>query len=547
MKPKGLLSSLGTGLLIAGVVLGWIFLAPRPLGGPVSYVVTDGISMRPRLTEGDLVVVREAEEYRVGDVVAYDSRLLQRIVLHRIVGTEGDRYLFQGDNNDFIDQDRPTQDDFLGKEWVVLPGVGKALSWVGDPMNAAILAGLVTLLILVGIRGSGKRSREPGRSRSGEAHPGVRAGSPFTPYLAAAAALCLVATAFLFALPEEKQRTREVTYESTGSFTYAGETERSPVYPAGSVLTGDAVFMKLVDELEVAFDYSFAARQDHEVSGRAELRAELSDGSGWRRTLGRLDTSPIEDDRATVSGSIDVVALQRLISRVQRLTGVVVPSYTLSLEPSVEIAGTTAGQAIAETFTPELSFQVDHLKMSVPEAPAPAPGQESVDPLHPKQPGSVDVAFSERNVFDVGPLRIPVEPGRMVMAAATLLSLLLLLIASLLGRREVEEPVAIQRAYGAWMVDVASTRATAERKAIEMRSMEGLAQLADRYNRAILHDVHEGIHSYVVEEEGIAYWYQAFENTARPPLAANVSPLPAPLPGGVVAPQRRAYSGQRDG
>ena len=546
MKPKGLLSSLGTGLLLAAVVLGWIFLAPRPLGGPVSYVVTDGISMRPRLTEGDLVIVREAEEYRVGDVVAYDSHLLQRVVLHRIVDTEGDHYLFQGDNNDFIDQDRPTQDDFLGKEWVVLPGVGKALGWVGDPLNAAIVAGLATLLILGGAWGFGKRSRDAAPSSSGDARATRGSVSAFTPYLAGATTLCLIGTALLFALPEERQRTREVTYESTGSFTYSGETERSPVYPNGRVRTGDAVFMNLVDELEVAFDYSFATRAEHEVAGTAELRAELSDGSGWHRALGQLDTAAIEDDGTVLAGTIDLADLRKLIARVQELTGVALPSYTLSLESSVEITGATAGRAIDEAFTPELRFQVDHLKLSVPEAPAPGPGEQTIDPLRPTQPGSVEVAFSERNVVGVGPLQVPVGPGRMVLAAAALLSLLLL-IASLLGRRDVEEPVAIQRAYGAWMVDVASTRATAERKAIEMRSMEGLAQLADRYNRAILHDVHEGIHSYVVEEEGIAYWYQAFESTARPPRAANVSPLPAPLPGGVVGPQRRAYSGQRDG
>lgn len=546
MKPKSLLASLGTGLLIAAVVLGWIFLAPRPLGGPVSYVVTDGISMQPRLTEGDLVIVREAEEYGIGDVVAYDSRSLQRVVLHRIVGKEGDRFLLQGDNNDFIDEDRPTQDDFHGKEWIVLPGVGKALGWVGNPMNAAIVAGLATLLILGGAWGFGKRSREPRRSASGDTRPSMRASSPFTPYLAGAAALCLIGTVFLFALPEERQRSRETKHASSGSFSYTGNAERSPVYPDGSVRTGDPIFMNLVDELDVAFDYSFAARAEHEVVGTAELRAELSDGSGWHRTLGRLDTAVVEDDQAALTGTVDLVTLRRLIARVQALTGVALPSYTLTLEPKVQIAGTVAGQAIDEAFTPQLRFQVDHLKMSVPEAPAPGTGEQTIDPLRPSQPGAVEVAYTERNTVGAGPLRVPVESARMVLAAVALICLLLL-VSSLLRGRDVEEPVAIQRTYGAWMVDVASTRATAERKAIEMRSMEGLAQLADRYNRAILHDVHEGIHSYVVEEEGIAYWYQAFESTARAPRAANVSPLPAPLPGGVVGPKRRAYSGERDG
>ena len=43
--------------------------------------------------------------YKVGDIVAYRSTMLHIVVLHRIIAVKGDRYVFKGDNNDFVDPD----------------------------------------------------------------------------------------------------------------------------------------------------------------------------------------------------------------------------------------------------------------------------------------------------------------------------------------------------------------------------------------------------------------------------------------------------------
>src|SRR5438552_15737223 len=89
-------------LALAAFVAGWAFRAPPGLGGSTSYAVVHGMSMEPRLHEGDLVLVRSASDYRVGDVVAYQNRDLGATVLHRIVGIHDGRYVFEGDNNGFV-------------------------------------------------------------------------------------------------------------------------------------------------------------------------------------------------------------------------------------------------------------------------------------------------------------------------------------------------------------------------------------------------------------------------------------------------------------
>src|SRR3954466_6560079 len=80
----------------------WLFW-PLALGGSATYVGTHGISMEPRFHTGDLAILRAGPSYTVGDVVAYRSRSLNTVVMHRIVAMDGDRFVIQGDNNNFLD------------------------------------------------------------------------------------------------------------------------------------------------------------------------------------------------------------------------------------------------------------------------------------------------------------------------------------------------------------------------------------------------------------------------------------------------------------
>lgn len=85
------------GAALALLFSAWYFLAPAELGGRTPYVTTYGNNMEPLLHAGDLAIVRRQDTYRIGDVVAYRSSDLDAIVLHRIAGMQGDRYLFKGD------------------------------------------------------------------------------------------------------------------------------------------------------------------------------------------------------------------------------------------------------------------------------------------------------------------------------------------------------------------------------------------------------------------------------------------------------------------
>src|SRR5207245_6796429 len=103
---------------LAAVAVLWLAFAPTRLGGSVDYAVIYGTSMEPGLHRGDLVVLHTRGSYSVGEAVGYHNRELGRVVLHRIVGRLGDRYVFKGDNNSFLDTYHPTGSELIGRMWV---------------------------------------------------------------------------------------------------------------------------------------------------------------------------------------------------------------------------------------------------------------------------------------------------------------------------------------------------------------------------------------------------------------------------------------------
>ena len=91
--------------------------------------------MEPRFHTGDLAIVRPADQYKVGDIVAYQSSLLHTVVLHRIVAIHDGRYTFKGDNNNFLDPDHPTRSQLVGKLWLHLPRGGVVLNGCTRPSS----------------------------------------------------------------------------------------------------------------------------------------------------------------------------------------------------------------------------------------------------------------------------------------------------------------------------------------------------------------------------------------------------------------------------
>ena len=104
--------------------------------------------------------MRSALQYRKGDVVAYQVPARQigagLVVIHRIVGTREDGYTMRGDNNNVADPWQPRSSDILGKAWMSIPGLGRVLAAIHQPvLLAALAAAVVVTMVLAWKRGPG--------------------------------------------------------------------------------------------------------------------------------------------------------------------------------------------------------------------------------------------------------------------------------------------------------------------------------------------------------------------------------------------------------
>ena len=493
---------------LAAFALAWSFFAPTQLGGGTSYAIIVGNSMEPKLHRGDLAVVRAQSSYRPGDVVLYDSRELGTKVLHRIVRVEGRRFVLKGDNNTFLDVERPTQEQILGTLWVDAPAVGRATVWLRQPLHSALLVGLVTLIALGGGLGAGAAVRRGAqlpttRAASRSAVPRVPPDGPgpVVTFLAAAVVGCVALAVVSFGRPLTRAETVEAAYAHQGRFEYDARVPRSPVYPDGHVGTGEPVFLRLVPRLRVSFTYELESQQ------RVDARRHDRAGRPPQRRPGVGACAAARDRRALQGRRGDCVRRARpRLDRADR-RGRTRPD---GLGADCLHGGRPAARSgrghgrdrspSHATFAPALTFDLgDHrLQPSFD-------GGEGIGPLAPREPGS-GTRTTQAEV-SLGPLSLPVATARRVSLLGIALLLLLGGLALGLQRRRADgdEDEWIQARYGHLIVPV-SRPSDHWANVADVGDFDALVRLAERYGRLILHLVGDG--SYVVEDGRNAYRYR---------------------------------------
>jgi signal peptidase I len=146
--------AVGLTVLTALVAVWAVTLRPQPLGGPALFVAVRGSSMLPTYESGDLVVIESAAHYAVGEVVAYRVPSGEvgagKVVIHRIVGGNArDGFILKGDHNTASDPWSPRQADIAGAAALRLPGGGRIISLVRQPVILAGLAASIVVALVV--------------------------------------------------------------------------------------------------------------------------------------------------------------------------------------------------------------------------------------------------------------------------------------------------------------------------------------------------------------------------------------------------------------
>jgi signal peptidase I len=494
----------------------WLFL-PTALGGGTTYVSTHGTSMQPRFSTGDLAVLRPAGSYEVGDVIAYRSDTLDTTVMHRIVQRDGDRFVTQGDNNSWLDQDHPAPDDVMGSLWIRVPQGGTALAALRSPGVLGVVSLAIGALMWAvrrprrPNRGRGRRPRNVSIPPPTLAAPAqARAGSAAVA-ASAVGVVALIASSVLLVLPDEQTSTRAVPVTEAGRFSYSGEASPGTTYPDGRIDTGDPIYTALAGPLTVSYEQSLASGGDLQADGTVRLGLSLTAPDGWTAELHGGSPVTLRNATATATVALDTAGAAATLAAHYYEVGVDGGTATLTITPEVDVDGTVDGRPFAVTPAKALAFTLD------PASLKPAGGPEA---LQTSGGTTVTVEDLVPRTFSLGPVRLSLGDARLLALGVSVLALLAWVVATWLGGARTVGAVDsfLQRRAGRVL---AVAGFVPDGTVVDVADPEALYKVAERLDTLVLHHAGPAGDTFAVRDVGTTY---------RCVVPRAVVPQPTPRP-----------------
>jgi signal peptidase I len=499
--PRAARISAAVALLLAAAWLFW----PINLGGGTIYVSTHGISMEPRFHTGDLGVLRASDHYAVGDVVAYNSPTLKTTVMHRIVALDGNRFVIQGDNNSWLDPDRPTQDLILGKLWFRVPQGGKALAALRSPW----VVGLISIAG-IGILGAARKplQRRPSQGRPRHARVfsmSTRAFALSTRAVArqvtlASAAVATLAAAgggILLAMPPTQNDATTVSVTQQGTYSYTGSAVPGTTYPTGRIVTGDPIYTTLTGDLTVSLKETVRGPGLSAVKGTLRLGISIAAPDGWSADVGRGAAVPLGTRATTASVVVQSDAAAQLLARHYAEVGGSGNDATLSITPHVDGTGTVSGKSFTPVALAPLSFTLtptvlhmtgDATKVLTPVGTTPV----SVQHVVPRHLTVLGHAI---------PLRLALLAAVVILAV----SLIVLPVAGWIGRPRASADPADEFLMKNAARILPVTRFTPGNTVIDVSDGDALHRVAERLDTLVLHRAGPDDHVFAVQDVETTY------------------------------------------
>jgi signal peptidase I len=512
---------------VAALVLAAVwFLWPVSLGGGTTFLATHGTSMEPGFDSGDLAILRPDDAYSVGDVVAYRSAALDTIVMHRIIDRDGDRFLVRGDNNDWLDEERPSQDEILGRLFLRVPQGGKVLDALGSPgvlpfSGAAAFA----LLGAAAHRPRGRHGRRSaGRRHSPAFSMPIRARARQISLVSAAVAL-LAAAGFgvLVASPGTQTDTRTVAVTQQGTFSYSGAAAPGTTYPTGVIATGDTVWTRLASGLTVSFTNTVSGPDLADLRGALRLDVVVAAADGWSAVLTSGPAATLREGTATASVVVDPRGATDLLTRHFAEIGTSGGGATLTVTPVAETTGTVQGQTFTAGSPAGLAFTIDAAFLR--------PAGNAAG-LAPSTRTAVQVEEIVPRRFAVLSLAVPIDIARFAAAGILALALVTLGAGAWIGRsdrKDVADQFLVRHADR--IVPVASI--TPGPSVVDVADAESLHRVAERFDTLVLHHAAPDEDVFVVRDVEMTYRFVVpgtpERQRGKPPVpAAATAPAPAP-------------------
>ena len=522
------------GLLTAVILAAAVIVAASvQLSGPLSVITVVGDSMEPGIGDGDLVVLRKAGQYEVGDIAAYQHPDVG-LLLHRIIALDGltvaagsqaspvaqggGRLVFQGDNRARTDPYHPLTSELQGRVLWRIPGGGNYVRFLRSPTTVGALAGGLGLLALFPLmRSPDRRGRVRRRLSGGASSPAGMSVASIFALTALGAGAALVALHFL-----EPTRMVPVTtaYEHRSTLNY-GARGGDDIYDSGFAKSGDPIFRALADAMAVHFDYRFESELPAIVSGSYRLSARLSHTNGWVRTIEILPERAFDGTAVSATGILDFERVQALIDQLREQTGVTTDRYLLTLGADVDASGTLAGKDFDDGVTLEPKFLLDSTQLQLVTDPA------VVNPFTTAQAGVVANSRIEDRSLGAAGLSLRVVDAEMaarITLGVSLLAVVAMGAFALLARQD-GEAARIRARYGKLLVPAKLEQLPRDAVLAEVSQFSDLLKLAQLEGLPILDEQVDVGNRFLLVHREATYYYQTDAATApaEPPATSRAA------------------------
>lgn len=129
-----------------------LFVTTRksPLFGVHSFSVLSG-SMTPSYPVGSVVFTQPANQYELGDTIAFTRKgvtVTHRIISYKNAG-EGRTYVVKGDANNIPDLEHVKAKDIIGRVFISLPLFGRVMTLLHTPIGLFAIIGTPALLLIL--------------------------------------------------------------------------------------------------------------------------------------------------------------------------------------------------------------------------------------------------------------------------------------------------------------------------------------------------------------------------------------------------------------
>lgn len=365
--------------------------------------------MEPTFHYGDLALIREADNYEVGDIVTYSQPEIGTI-FHRIIAIDNGHYILKGDNNTWEDSYKPQVSEILGKYWFFIPSAGKFFQKLRSPGNFSLVVIIFAIIFTYTLLkdGSSEKIKRIGKKKMSESSDTTIKPADWLYIISIFGFIALILAFVSFTQPIETTIADNYIYTHLGYFEYSSKVP-DDIYESDQLKSGDPIFRQINDSVDITFSYELDSEKKADISGTYKLLAIIKDTTGWEKSIVLVEPSLIQERSFTSTAILDFSQIDEVIDNFEEQTGITNKRYTLILQPQVEIQGTLGGRAFEDTFDPELIFNMDEQKLTLAnEASA------NDEYLNPSLGGTVMGSSSSPNTISILGLEINVLIARMI-------------------------------------------------------------------------------------------------------------------------------------